>query len=366
MKTIRAWWIPAEDNGDEREYKWPYLNREYGIRLFYGGNQKEHQFQKIENGERALLVLDNSIKSLDFLKDFPPRSVIVMLVSDEIYSARLTCGLLCNSSIYSIYRDYPLRDFSGLMKYPRTLTASIFSCTRFKLKISSLLKAFIAGIAMLLKQLTITLFAKIIRKQVQHLPLGYTGSFATNFQIDKHLKEDDSFIDFSLRAILDGEFEIKSEETFFSGQRGNFDRQLFLETARHHGLGIRSIHSFFGGPEKLEERVRAEREFFEGLKMSRFSICPSGNYSAESFRFLESLLLQSLPLMPAGILSDPLYRNSFSRSWKLSSHLELKNFPEDKRIDVILRNLEDFFSTRNAIRSDLQNIQDPSQNKKNQ
>jgi hypothetical protein len=366
MKTIRAWWIPAEDDGDEREYKWPYLNREYGIRLFYGGNQIDYQFQKIKNGERALLVLDNSIKSLDFLKDFPPRSVIVMLVSDEIYSTRLTCGLLCNGSIHSIYRDYPLRGFSGLMKYPRTLTASIFSCIRFKLKISSLLKAFIAGLAMLLKQLTITSFAKILRKQVRQLPLGYTGSFATNFQIDKHLEDDDSFIDFSLKGILNSKFEIKSEETYFSGQRGNFDRQLFLETSRHHGLGIRSIHVSFGGPEKLEEKFSAEKDYFEGLKMSRFSICPSGNYSAESFRFLESLLLQSLPLMPAGILSDPLYRNSFSRSWKLSSHIELKNFPENKRIDFILRNLEDFYSTRNAIRSDLQNIEYPSQNKKNQ
>jgi hypothetical protein len=366
MKTIRAWWIPAEDDGDEREYKWPYLNREYGIRLFYGGNQIDYQFQKIKNGERALLVLDNSIKSLDFLKDFPPRSVIVMLVSDEIYSTRLTCGLLCNGSIHSIYRDFPLRGFSGLMKYPRTLTASIFSCIRFKLKISSLLKAFIAGLAMLLKQLTITSLAKILRKQVQQLPLGYTGSFATNFQIDKHLKDEDSFIDFSLKGILNSKFEIKIEETYFSGQRGNFDRQLFLETARHHGLGIRSIHVSFGGPEKLEEKFSAEKDYFEGLKMSRFSICPSGNYSAESFRFLESLLLQSLPLMPAGILSDPLYRNSFSRSWKLSSHIELKNFPENKRIDFILRNLEDFYSTRNAIRSDLQNIEYPSQNKKNQ
>jgi hypothetical protein len=366
MKTIRAWWIPAEDDGDEREYKWPYLNREYGIRLFYGGNQIDYQFQKIKNGERALLVLDNSIKSLDFLKDFPPRSVIVMLVSDEIYSTRLTCGLLCNGSIHSIYRDYPLRGFSGLMKYPRTLTASIFSCIRFKLKISSLLKAFIAGLAMLLKQLTITSFAKILRKQVRQLPLGYTGSFATNFQVDKHLEDDDSFIDFSRKGILNSKFEIKSEETYFSGQRGNFDRQLFLETSRHHGLGIRSIHVSFGGPEKLEEKFSAEKDYFEGLKMSRFSICPSGNYSAESFRFLESLLLQSLPLMPAGILSDPLYRNSFSRSWKLSSHIELKNFPENKRIDFIVRNLEDFYSTRNAIRSDLQNIEYPSQNKKNQ
>ena len=365
MKTIRAWWIPAEDNGDEREYKWPYLNREYGIRLFYGGNQKEYQFQKIKNGERALLVLDNSIKSLDFFKDFPPRSVIVMLVSDEIYSARLTCGLLCNSSIYSIYRDYPLRGFSGITKYPRTLTASFFSCIRFKLKISAFLKAFFAGLVMLLKQLTINLFAKILRKKVQHLPLGYTGSFATNFQIDKHLKDDDSFIDFSLKAISDGEFEIKSEETFFSGQPGNFDRQLFLETARHHGLGIRSIHGSFGGPENLEERVRAEKDYFEGLKVSRFSICPSGNYSAESFRYLESLLLQSLPLMPARILSDPLYRNSFSHSWKLNSHHELKNFPENKRIDFILRNLEDFYSKRNTIRFDLQNIQNKSQNEKN-
>ena len=59
MKTIRAWWIPAEDHLDEREYKWPYLNREYGIRLFYGGNQKKNQLQKINNHGRALLVLDN-------------------------------------------------------------------------------------------------------------------------------------------------------------------------------------------------------------------------------------------------------------------------------------------------------------------
>lgn len=359
MKTIRAWWIPAEDDGYEREYRWPYLNREYGIRLFYGGNQKDHQLHKVRNNERALLILDNSVKSLDFLQDFPPRSVMVMLVSDEIYSARLTCRILCNRSIYSIYRDYPVRGIRGLIEYPRTLTDSVFSSFRFRLKIISLLKAFFAGHVILLKQLIITLCAKILRKRVQHLPLGYTGSFATNFQNDKHLNDGDSFLDFSMRALLNGKFEIKSAETFFSGQHGNFDRRLFLEKARHHGLGIRSIHATFGGPERLEERVRAEKDYFEGLKMSRFSICPSGNYSAESFRFLESLLLQSLPLMPAGILSDPLYYNSYSRCWKLSSYLELKNFPEDRRIDFILRNLEDFCSKRSAIRSNLQNIQNP-------
>ena len=56
MKSINGWWIPAEDGGKEREYKWDYLNREYGIKLFYGKNQKKVQLEKARRGKTTLIV----------------------------------------------------------------------------------------------------------------------------------------------------------------------------------------------------------------------------------------------------------------------------------------------------------------------
>lgn len=70
MKIVRAWWIPAEDSGPEREYLWPYVNREIGIHLHYGGDQASIQLGRIDDGEKALVFIDSSVKDTIFWISF--------------------------------------------------------------------------------------------------------------------------------------------------------------------------------------------------------------------------------------------------------------------------------------------------------
>jgi hypothetical protein len=353
MKTIRAWWIPAEDDGEEREYEWDYLNREYGIKLFYGKNQKKFQLERVAAGACALVVLDSSVNSLDFLHDFPNRSVIAVLASDETYSAIKTCKLLINSSIKVIYRDYPIRGLRGLLLYPELLVSSLHSLRKYDIKFRLWLVAFISGVAIVGKQFVMKFISSLMRKEIKHLPLGYTGSFSENYSRYFSIRSEESLITHSIAEISCDRYIKKGAETFFAGQRGKFDRQSFLKSAQSSNLYIGRINETYGGPVELNEREMAQREYFSGLIHSRFSICPSGNYSVESFRFLESLLVQALPIVPRAVLSDPLYFSLSVNTWIQQGAYWFRDFPEKSRIDLILQELVALDDRRQQIITEL-------------
>lgn len=354
MKNIRAWWIPAEDDGEEREYEWEYLNREYGIELFYGRNQKKFQLERVAAGECALVVLDSSVDSLEFLDDFPNRSVIAFFVSDETYSAIKTCRLLMNSSIREVYRDYPIRGLRGLLFYPGLLISSFCTLRKYDMKFRLWLVAFGSGVAIVGKQIVMQCISSLIRKRIKHIPLGYTGSFAEKYSQYFSIRSEESLISHSIAEIRSDSNIRKSKETFFAGQRGKFDRQVFLKSAQSLNLNIGRINETYGGPVELNEKKRAQREYFLGLLHSRFSICPSGNYSVESFRFLESLLVQALPIVPKEVLSDPLYFANSENSWNQQDKKWFRNFPEKRRIDLILQELATLDIRRRKIIKELQ------------
>jgi hypothetical protein len=353
MKTIRAWWIPAEDDGEEREYEWEYLNREYGIELFYGRNQKKFQLERVAAGEYALVVLDSSVDSLEFLDDFPNRSVIAFFVSDETYSATRTCKLLMNSSIRAVYRDYPIRGFRGLSFYPRLFLSSLSMLRKFDMKLQSWLIAFSSGIAIVGKQFVMRFMSALFRKEIKHLPLGYTGSFANNYSQQFSIRSEESIITHSISGIERNALIKKDKETFFAGQRGNFDRQVFLKSALNSNLNVMRVNETYGGPVESNERKKAQKDYFAGLLDSRFSICPSGNYSVESFRFLESLLLQALPIVPRAVLSDPLYFSLSENSWIQQDAQWFRDFPEKRRIKLLLQELEVFDNRRQRVIKEL-------------
>jgi hypothetical protein len=315
MHANRAWWIPAEDGGPEREYVWPYINSELGFKLFYGGNQKDIQLQRIREHGCAVIFLDPSVKNLDFLDQFPPRSICVFQVSDETYSTITTIRLLRKDSLSVLYRDYPTRNLKFIAKWPRGSFLLLVNALRMKLSVKLFMRAAVAGIIITSRQLIMQITSKALAKKIKNLPLGYTGIFSEEYRRKFNVEKKESLIDFALNnsGILNP-FNSNSQ-VFFMGQRGNFDRQLMIEQAVKAQIHIEKIYSRFGGADEAGGQFQAASLFVEGLLRSEFSMCPPGNYSAESFRFLESLLLWSFPLQPPFVLSDPLFRNSFSINW---------------------------------------------------
>jgi hypothetical protein len=354
MPTIRAWWIPAEKYElIENEHFWPYLNRELGIRLYFGGNQKVQQISKVKNGEYAIIFLDSSIDDLSFLDDFPERSVVVFLVSDETYNISLTIRLLNHRAVDCVYRDYPLGNLRSIVRYPKTIVVTLLQCFIFKIKLRTWFKSLFAGQIIIVRQAAMYFFSKIKSKPLKHIPLGYTWGFAVHFAIDNSLENSESFISFSYRKLIQSELFPKNQESYFSGQRGNFDRQAFLALAERSKLNIDKVYDSFGGPSAPKDRERAEKSYYLGLKQSRFSLCPPGNYSSETFRFLESLLLQSVPLMSRGIISDPLSSIAAKGALAIQDLHKLREISDSFRIEILIANLRNIMEIRQAIFEDL-------------
>ena len=306
MKVVRAWWIPAEDSGPEREYLWPYVNREIAIHLYYGGDQASIQLGRIDDGEKAIVFIDSSVKSYDFLDQFPTRSVVVFFVSDETYSAWATIRLLLKPSTFKVFRDYPIGIFSKLTQYPILLIQAIREEIAVKLPIKFFLRALVSGLGILVKQVLMATFSILTGKNVDWLPLGYTKSFSERYVQNFNLGQASSILKHSIVGNFNTIKSKKYPKTFFSGQIGGFDRQVMIHVAKLNGLSIGPLYSQFGGPLNLSLKKRSELEYFLGLLESKFSICPPGNYSAESFRYLESLTLYSYPLLKTRVLSDPI------------------------------------------------------------
>ena len=315
MHTNRGWWIPAEDGGPEREYVWPYINRELGLRLYYGGSQHKIQTKRISECGTALIFIDSSVKDFQFLKKFPKKSVDVFLVSDETYSFISTARLLLLNSTRSIYRDYPVHSFVNFVHWPITTLRLAFKSVQNNLGIILYLKALLAGLVLAGKQFLISLTKSITGKHLGHLPLGYTGGFEDLFVKSNHLNDKESLIKYAL-ANQEKIRREKKLQVFFTGQIGKFDRQLMLAEALKVNLNLGPIHESFGGPKEQLAKQYAIRNYFEGLKESYFSFCPPGNYSPETFRYIESLLLFSFPLQPKRVISNPLYSSPNGNTWQ--------------------------------------------------
>lgn len=308
MKIVRAWWIPAEDGGPEREYHWPYVNNEFGIRLYYGGDQKSIQLARVKNGKKAIIFVDSSVKSFDFLDLFPARSVVVFFVSDETYSAWSTIQVLIKPSTSKIFRDYPLGNFIETIHYPAILIRAIQEKFAFKVPMKPLFRAFFSGIMIVSKQYCMVSLSFLVKKRLDWLPLGYTYGFAENYKRHFKVGTNISILQHSLKMLTDQGDSTNKSNVFFSGQLGGFDRQVIIKRSQAFGLELGPIFEKFGGPQDPVARKEAELNYFLGLLGSEFSICPPGNYSTQTFRYLESLILHSYPLLKKWVLSDPISR----------------------------------------------------------
>ena len=308
MNKARGWWIPAEDGGPEREYLWPYINRELGIRLYYGGNQGAIQLERVKTGKKVIIFVDSSVKNFDFLDLFPARSVIVFFVSDETYSAWLTIQLLIKPSTFKIFRDYPLGNFTKIFSYPALLSRAIQEKFAYKVPIKHMFRAFFAGLIIISKQFCMASLSFFMKKPLDWLPLGYTYGFTENYNRHFKVKGQVSVLQHSLKVLMNRGNAPKKSSVFFSGQIGGFDRRVIIKKAQAFGLEVGPIFEKFGGPQDPVARKEAALNYFIGLLGSDFSICPPGNYSAETFRYVESLILHSYPLLKKSVLSDPISR----------------------------------------------------------
>jgi len=124
--------------------------------------------------------------------------------------------------------------------------------------------------------------------------------------------------------------ELKSKTITFVGQTGSWCRTLAISVL---GKAVPTFSPTFtygwGGSNQGEKN-----QYVQDLARSKFTLNPPGNLTNRTHRYLESLIMNSLPVMPPSTLQDPhlwgvwseyLKPNSFSWTNQLSRTLNLSS-----------------------------------------
>ncbi len=311
MINETGWWLPSSDQISRREFSREFLSRELGIRLFSGEAEVAHQLNRVRNGQKALVFVDSSVMDLSVLNCFPKRSIILFILSDETYNLKLNLRALINNRVFAIVRDYPLGKFNSARNIPRILFRKLIRIVKHPSLFRLYFPALVSGIYMSLVQIIIRSVSALNRKPVSNMPLGYDSGFCEQFVRFYKLGISESLLEFSVSPENHSHFSKKTTSFYFSGQRGTFDRQLMLTEARQIGIEIESVHDSY----QMGRSVENQNRHFEGLRKAKFSLCPPGNFSHRTFRYCESLLLFSYPILERFTLSDPLFENKSVCNW---------------------------------------------------
>lgn len=350
MSNETGWWIPHSDQISRIEFSREFLRREVGVRLFSGEKEINHQLYRVESGLKALAFVDTSVIDLRALDCFPKRSVVLFILSDETYKFTLNIRALTNKKIFAIVRDYPIGRPSLVREIPRVVLSKLRRVRYHSSLLQLFPRALVSAFYLSSVQVLIYCISRLTKRKVYEIPLGYDSGFCEQFAKFYRLKNMDSLLGYSLSAEQKIMRE-KNEPFFFLGQQGNFDRQLFLREAKKLGIEVDNINHSYAAGRKVENQQR----YFHGLRYAVNSLCPPGQYSGNTFRYMESLLMYSYPLCERFILSDPLFRDEMDTNWEIiqekKENLEILNLVTKARTVEIVQKMKELKIKIDVVRA---------------
>ena len=252
-------------------------------------------------------------RSLLHLRDLPPRSVQLLVASDETYRIDLLEAITRTPAISQVFRCYPLFGSSRQPLARRLVVAASEARGLDMRAIRPALRAVVAGGVM---ERRVGRWTRQLEREgigVTPLCLGYTDWFERGLaalareEVLPQLPAEGSLIPY-FTENADRILTSKSDELGFVGQLGSFQRQAGIRAAQKAGFPVGPVRDGFAGGRR--DPALAAHEYVQQLLTSRFTLCPPGNYSGESFRLTEACLLLSVPVEAFPTLSDP-FRPAF-------------------------------------------------------
>jgi hypothetical protein len=191
---LTAWWLPSTDQVKNRKFDNEFIKRELGIELFSGIAEKTTQLNRAIVGKPALIFTDSSVESMEALKEFPNRSVILFVLSDETYRFRFNFRIIANPKVKVIIRNYPYSQFLNLIFSIPFAFLKLIRLIKGRKLLGLLPKAILSGTYMLITQTSLKIMAIVARKSVLNLPIGYDSAFSRNYARHFGLGENDSLM----------------------------------------------------------------------------------------------------------------------------------------------------------------------------
>jgi hypothetical protein len=188
-------------------------------------------------------------------------------------------------------------------------------------------------------------------------PQGYSKRFIRELIAEKYFTGEGSLI--KVAPIFDNN---EKHGISFTGQPGSWCRSLAISVLKRVDQNFNpSYTQGWGGSNQGDDNT-----YVKGLAKSKLALNPPGNLTNRTHRYLESLIMNSLPVMPPATLQDPHLWGIWSEfqlpkkfSWKNqlkycnklneNQRLELvdKALRKEKiKIELINRNLNKMFSVK--------------------
>jgi hypothetical protein len=185
-------------------------------------------------------------------------------------------------------------------------------------------------------------------------PQGYTNRFVKELITEGYFTGEGSLIDGSPVGQIQGKKGIS-----FTGQPGSWCRSLAISVLKQYDQNFNPTYTHgWGGSNQ-----GIKTTYVKSLANSKFALNPPGNLTNRTFRYLESLILGSLPIMPPSTLQDPhlwgiwsefqkpkkfSWKNQLKYSSKLDDNqiiglIDQALLEEKRKIESINKNLDQIF-----------------------
>lgn len=293
-----------------------FIVRELGWDHFPIKEIEPESFSSQFKGFVVIVAVGTDVSELTLLRKLPEKSVFVHLYADETYHPRLNLKLIKCKSIRGVIRSYSISN-KGLIHLESTYLKGVKLNFRLKhtRKVFRYLWSLLAGQTLLLRQYFVFWIHKFYKVQSIDFVPGYTNLFARTLSqliglgtLRESLLRNKDVSDYVSNSV-------RSFKFFFIGQSGNYWRRYAIDSLQHsefRSSSVITVRDSFGGTLGANgASIESGQEYVSGLLNSQVSICPPGNYSSSTFRYLESVICGAIPAIAEGIPTDALFRAPF-------------------------------------------------------
>ena len=295
LPRIAAWSVEAPASEAE------FLRREIGLDITVA---TPDQIARVAQRQPTAVVVSEPDPYLDLVRDAPPGSLVLFMISDEGYSPDRLALVDGATSIRAVFRHYGIEGAS--LADVAASTWEFLAATKHSSVSPRVVPHLLAtgwrtrGRMKRWGDVSVPVHA---------VPLGYTSDFAHAVirALDLDLNSGDSLI----QAILANpdvekqtepweETGVRDLDTVFRGSPGSAHRQVLVEQAQQQPDSVVEwIDAQWTSVPSLE---RADR-YVASLRRARRALCPPGAVNTETFRFYEAALCGARPVEPRTALT---------------------------------------------------------------
>lgn len=306
-----------------------FLSRELGIawRVLTHSELERVIHEYRPGASRCLIATSGPIQVLDLVRRAPQDSVVLLILGDEAHD-RCALELASLDAVHKVFKQYSW-DRMGSWAYLTSIVTFFIDSVGSGVRWKDILKQVVKGVRSRRRQQA----WQALGSRVLPFPLGYTTAFAGAYAELHSVPPTMSLINASTI-----ESNMKEKCDFgFSGDRGQAQRQVCLSrVAREHSAIVRWTKGRWNGALGKEQAAQYVGE----LKRCRFSLCPPGGTSNETFRITESVICGALPVLLTSCVSqgawlaDGLRLGIVRQSWK-QSFRESTGMSEESRLELL-------------------------------